>query len=90
MLAQIKKLDNTDFPVRFILQSGDAVLHGQNAKEWNVSFVPLVDRLTAEVGVPYFLAPGNHDVSSAIGVHAPERQAGLKNYLDAVSGAHSA
>lgn len=85
MLEQIKKLNNTDYPVRFILQSGDAVWHGKNAKEWNVSFVPLVDRLTVEAGVPYFLAPGNHDVSSAIAVGAPERQAGLKNYLDAVA-----
>jgi len=31
MLAQIKKLQTTDYPVRFILQSGDAVVHGQIA-----------------------------------------------------------
>src|ERR1700675_3977856 len=37
MLAQIKQLQNTEYPVRFVLQSGDAVQHGQNAKEWNVS-----------------------------------------------------
>ncbi len=35
MLAQIKKLENTKYPVRFILQSGDAVAHGQDPKEWN-------------------------------------------------------
>jgi hypothetical protein len=85
MLAQIKKLQTTDYPVRFILQSGDAVVHGQIAKEWNVSFVPLINRLTTEGGVPYFLAPGNHDVSSAATVDAPQRQSALKNYLDAVS-----
>jgi hypothetical protein len=85
MLAQIKKLQTTDYPVRFILQSGDAVVHGQIAKEWNVSFVPLINRLTTEGGVPYFLAPGNHDVSSAATVDAPQRQPALKNYLDAVS-----
>src|ERR1700675_2067550 len=50
MLAQIKKLQTTDYPVRFILQSGDAVVHGQIAKEWNVSFVPLINRLTTEGG----------------------------------------
>jgi calcineurin-like phosphoesterase family protein len=64
MLGQIKKLENTEYPVRFVLQSGDAVVHGQNAKEWNVSFVPLINRLTLEGGISYFLAPGNHDVSS--------------------------
>src|SRR6202047_1833801 len=30
MLKQIKQLQNTASPVRFILQSGDAVQHGQN------------------------------------------------------------
>jgi hypothetical protein len=85
MLKQIKELKNTEYPVRFILQSGDAVQHGQNAKEWNVSFTPLINRLTTEGGVPYFLAPGNHDVSSAATVDAPERKEPLKNYLEAVS-----
>src|SRR2546429_9980794 len=45
MLEQIKKLENTKYPARSILQSGDAVAHGQYAKEWNVSFVPLINRL---------------------------------------------
>jgi hypothetical protein len=85
MLAQIKKLESTEYPVRFVLQSGDAVAHGQNAREWNVSFTPLIDRLTTEGNVPYFLAPGNHDVSSALTVDAPQRGPALKNYLDAVS-----
>ena len=85
MLAQIKKLQGTEYPVRFVLQSGDAVQHGQNAKEWNVSFTPLIDRLTTEGNVPYFLAPGNHDVSSATTVDAPQRGPALKNYLEAVS-----
>jgi len=85
MLKQIKQLQNTEYPVRFILQSGDAVQHGQIAKEWNVSFTPLIDRLTTEGGVSYFLAPGNHDVSHAATVDAPERKEPLKNYLDAVS-----
>jgi hypothetical protein len=85
MLKQIKQLQNTEYPVRFILQSGDAVQHGQNAKEWNVSFTPLIDRLTTEGGVSYFLAPGNHDVSHAATADATERKEPLKNYLDAVS-----
>jgi hypothetical protein len=85
MLAQIKKLQGTDYPVRFILQSGDAVQRGVDAHQWNVSFVPLINRLTTEGGVPYFLAPGNHDVTSSPTADAPERQAPLRNYLDAVS-----
>jgi hypothetical protein len=77
MLSQIKKLDATEYPVRFVLQSGDAVQNGRIAAHWNVSFVPLIDRLTTEAGVPYFLVPGNHEATTT-----PE---GLRNYLDAVS-----
>jgi hypothetical protein len=77
MLAQIKKLKDTQFPVRFVLQSGDAVQNGRETRQWNVSFVPLINRLTTEGGVPYFLVPGNHE-----GTTSPE---GLRNYLDAVS-----
>jgi Calcineurin-like phosphoesterase len=85
MLDQIKKLRDTPFPVRFILQSGDAVLRGIDPEMWNVSFVPIINRLTTEGGVPYFLAPGNHDVTSSLNADAPERQAPLRNYLAAVS-----
>jgi Calcineurin-like phosphoesterase len=85
MLAQIKRLASTQYPVRFVLQSGDAVVSGRDAQQWNKSFVPLINRLTTEGGVAYFLAPGNHDVTSALTVDAPERQAALRNYLDAVS-----
>ncbi len=85
MLQQVKKLSSTPYPVRFALQSGDAVQRGQEAHQWNVSFVPLINRLTTEGGIPYFLAPGNHDVSSALTVDDPKRQPALKNYLDAVS-----
>jgi hypothetical protein len=46
-------------------------------KQWNVSFVPLIDRLTSEGGVAYFLVPGNHEATTT-----PE---GMRNYLDAVS-----
>ena len=85
MLAQIKRLDATPYPVRFVLQSGDAVLNGVIAHQWNVSYVPLINRLTTEGGVSYFLAPGNHDVTGATVVTTPGRQVPLRNYLDAVS-----
>ena len=54
MLAQIKRLQSTSYPVRFVLQSGDAVVNGRDPKQWNVSFVPLINRLTTEGGVPHF------------------------------------
>jgi len=77
MLAQIKKHQTTDYPVKFVLQSGDAVLNGREVKQWNVSFVPLINRLTTEGGVPYFLVPGNHEATAT--------EPGMRNYLDAVS-----
>ncbi len=77
MVAQIKRLQGSEYPVRFVLQSGDAVVNGQDAKQWNISFVPLITRLTTEGGVPYFLVPGNHEATTT--------SAGLRNYLDAVS-----
>jgi hypothetical protein len=77
MLAQIKKLQTTEYPVKFVLQSGDAVVDGRDPDQWNVSFVPLINRLTTEGGVPYFLTPGNHEGTTT--------DVGLRNYLDAVS-----
>jgi len=83
MLATIRRRATTDFPVRFVLQSGDAVLDGRNPVQWNKSYVDLINRLTTEGDVPYFLVPGNHDVTTATDLNAPGRLAGLKNYLDA-------
>ena len=51
----------------------------------NVSFVGLVNRLTTEGGVPYFLAPGNHDVTSSDDLASPGRAEGLRNYLSAMA-----
>jgi len=80
-LAQIRRLEKTPFPMRFVLQTGDAVVDGRITQQLNVSFVDLINRLTTEGNVPYFLAPGNHDVTSAALVDAPERQVGLRNFL---------
>ena len=85
MLQQIKKLNSTPYPVRFVFEQGDAVSKGQEAQQWNVSFVPLINRITTEAGIPYFLVPGNHDVSGALTVDDPKRLPALRNYLDAVS-----
>ena len=41
----------------------------------------LIDRLTQEAGLPYFLAAGNHDVTGAADLESPGRREGLHNYL---------
>ncbi|HET9130055.1 MAG TPA: hypothetical protein VFO86_03850, partial [Terriglobia bacterium] len=64
MIHSIKNLQTTEFPVRFVLQSGDAVLNGRIAGQLNTSFVDIVSRLTQEGNVPYYLIPGNHDVTT--------------------------
>ena len=84
MLAAVKRLETTPYPARFVLQSGDAVVDGRDAAQWNKSFVGLINRLTVEGGLPYFLALGNHDVTAASSLASPERQKGLQNYLAAV------
>ena len=84
MLGKIDALSSTPFPVRFVVQSGDSVLRGANASQWNVSFTPIVERLTRRAGIPYFFAAGNHDVSG-MPLGDPGRAAGLRNTLAANS-----
>ena len=84
MLAKIKALASTPYPVRFVVQSGDAVLRGQNAAMWNVSFSPIIERLTQTGNVPYFFAVGNHDVTT-MPPGDPGRALGLHNTLTAMS-----
>ena len=83
-LATIKRLADTSSPVRFVLQTGDAVVNGRDARQWNRSFVDLINRMTTEGGVPYLLAPGNHDVTGASALDSPMRVEGLRNYLAAL------
>ena len=85
MVQTIKRMVNGPDPVRFVLQSGDAVVNGRDPRQWNISFVGLVNRVTSEGGVPYFLAPGNHDVTASDDLNSPARQAGLANYLAAMT-----
>lgn len=84
MLRTIRAMENGPDPVKFVLQSGDAVVNGRDPKQWNVSFVGLINRITQDVGLPYYLAPGNHDVTAAADLNAPGRAEGLTNYLRAV------
>jgi hypothetical protein len=84
MIAKVHELAPTPFPVRFVLQSGDAVLRGQNAAMWNVSFSPIIERLTRGANIPYFFSVGNHDVTGMPGGD-PGRALGLHNTLTAIS-----
>ena len=63
MIAKTRELASTPFPVRFVLQSGDAVLRGPTAAMWNVSFTPIIERLTRGANIPYFLRrqPRRHE-----------------------------
>jgi len=85
IVTTIKEMANGPDPVRFVLQSGDAVVDGRNPRQWNVSFVGLVNRITTEGDVPYFLAPGNHDVTSSDDLNYPARKSALANYLYAMT-----
>src|SRR5262245_12001406 len=84
-IASIKRLEKTPFPVRFVIQTGDGVANGAIGRQWNASYVDLINRLTQEGAVPYYLAPGNHDVTSAATHGDPRRQPGLKNFFSANS-----
>jgi len=85
IVSTIKRLDTTEYPVRFVMQTGDAVVNGGDARQWNSSFVDVINRITTDGGVPYFLAPGNHDVTAAENLEAAGRQQGLRNYLEVMA-----
>jgi hypothetical protein len=85
MIRTIRAMERGPDPVKFVLQSGDAVVNGRDARQWNVSFVGLINRVTTEGGVPYFLAPGNHDVTGSANLADTGRARGLGNYLRAMA-----
>ena len=84
MLAAARRLAATDFPVRFVVSSGDAVLYGPNGAMWNTSYIPVVERLTTQGGLPFFFAPGNHDLTTRP-AGDPQREHGLRNTLAAMA-----
>lgn len=85
MLSSIKRMQTSDYPVRFVLQTGDGVTNGRTANQWNMSYIDVVSRLTQEGNVPYYLIPGNHDVTTSLSPGTPARNEGLKNYLSAMA-----
>ena len=84
MLAKIQELSSTPFPVRFVVQSGDAVLRGPDGVRWNVGYTPIVERLTRGANIPLFFSVGNHDVTTSP-LGDPARAIGLHNTLTAMS-----
>jgi hypothetical protein len=84
MLNAMRARAAGEFPVRFIVQSGDGVTAGSDAAHWNVSFTPLIERLLREGGAPYFLSVGNHDVTGRP-MTDPMRLPGLRNTLAVMS-----
>ena len=84
MIARAGELARTPFPLKFVLQSGDAVLRGINGAMWNVSFTPIIERLTKGANIPYFFSAGNHDVTS-MPPGDPQRALGLHNTLTVMS-----
>lgn len=82
MLATIAARRTSADAVAFVVQSGDAVTDGRSARELNVSYIPVIERLTG-AGMPYFLAVGNHDVRNSPNLADSDRVQGLKNYLAA-------
>ncbi len=83
MLAAVKRAAGGADPIRFVLQSGDAVVNGSIAKAFTVSYVPLIEKLTQDANLPYFFTVGNHDVGESYDLKDPRRLAGLRNVLDA-------
>jgi Calcineurin-like phosphoesterase len=83
MLSAIKTAAATPDPIRFVVQSGDAIQNGSVAAQLNVSYAPLINRLMREGDVSYFLAVGNHDVGNAVDLADARRVSGLRNYFAA-------
>jgi len=84
VVAKAKELSRSRFPIRFVLQSGDATYLGSHAERWNDVFTPIVERITQVANLPYYFVPGNHDVVSSSPI-SPDHALGLHNTLAAIS-----
>ncbi len=83
MVAAIRKSAAGPDPIRFVLQSGDAVQDGSIGRQLTVSYVPIINKLTQDARVPYFLSVGNHDVGNAVDLADPHRVMGVANFIAA-------
>ena len=76
-------VESTPFPVRFVLQSGDAVLRGQNGAMFNVSFTPIIERLTRGANISVLLL--GRQPRRATAARRSRPRPGLHNTLTAMS-----
>ncbi len=83
MLRTIASRATGPDPIRFVLSSGDAVVDGRSAAQWNASFVDVVGRLVTQGDVPVFPAVGNHDVAHTSVRTSPDRLRGLGHFFAA-------
>jgi hypothetical protein len=82
---KVRGLARTNAPVKFVLQTGDAVYRGIDAERWDV-FRPLAERITRGLGLPFLFVPGNHDLTVNVADRDPGTHAmGLHNTLSAIS-----
>ncbi len=80
-VAKAVTLASSDHPVKFVVQTGDAVYRGANTERWDV-FIPIIERLS-KANLWYFLAVGNHDTTT-MPVGSTAREPGLRNTLSAI------
>jgi hypothetical protein len=83
MVRKIQQRAGSDSAIKFVVQSGDMVLDGRVMKQINVSYVPVIERLTVTANTPYYLAVGNHDVFNSPSLTDTSRMRGLRNYFAA-------
>src|SRR5829696_4748730 len=83
MVRAIRARANTPDAIKFVVQSGDAVADGRSIAQLNVSYVPVIEQLTIDGDVPYYLAVGNHDVRASPLLTDTSRIKGLNNYFAA-------
>lgn len=85
ILRSIKTLSVTRFPARFVLHTGDAIVNRREPRQWNQTFIAQINRIRGEAGIPYFLAPGNHDIIAAQALARGGTVEALTNYLKATA-----
>jgi 3',5'-cyclic AMP phosphodiesterase CpdA len=84
LVAKVKAMASGRSPVKFVVQSGDAVYRGSDPERWNEVFTPLVERITRGLDLPFFFVPGNHDVTGTP-ISDPRHALGLHDTLAAMS-----
>ena len=85
MLDVIARQRSLGVPVPFVVQTGDAVSNGRFGKQWNVSFIPVIERLITRGGVAYWFAVGNHDVTTSTDLSDSGRRLGLASTTAAMA-----